>query len=96
MKSSDVVREANEYLTNYPKDKRIKVTREAGTFPPESYKHYPRSIFYGVEYVPFENLSLPIPIHYDEMLKIQYGDYMTPPPEKERVGQHFTEVILKE
>lgn len=93
--SSTIAKESTEYLVNFPKDKKIKITRDGVSYPPESYRHYPRSIFYGVKYVPFENLSLPIPIHYDEMLKIQYGDYMTPPPEKERVGHHFLEATLR-
>lgn len=29
-------------------------------------------------YVPFENISIPVPKTYDSMLKRQYGDYMTP------------------
>ena len=29
-----------------------------------------------VEYLPFENVELPVPIAYDEVLKVQYGDYM--------------------
>lgn len=29
-------------------------------------------------YMPFENISIPVPVGYDEILKNQYGDYMTP------------------
>lgn len=44
-----------------------------------------RSIMGRPTYVPFENLMLPIPEHYDEYLKHLYGDYMQlPPPEKRK------------
>lgn len=29
-------------------------------------------------YMPFENIQMPVPIGYDEILTNQYGDYMTP------------------
>ena len=28
--------------------------------------------------MPFEDIQMPVPIGYDEILKNQYGDYMTP------------------
>ena len=40
--------------------------------------------------VPFEHLSCLIPKRYDEVLTILFGaDYMTPPPENERVAKHL-------
>lgn len=30
------------------------------------------------EYVPFENINIPIPVGYHNILKTKYGDYMTP------------------
>ncbi len=40
--------------------------------------------------VPFENLQCLIPVKYDEILTILFGpDYMTPPPENERVAKHL-------
>ncbi len=40
--------------------------------------------------VPFEHLVCPIPKRYDEVLRILFGpDYMTPPPESERVAKHL-------
>ena len=38
----------------------------------------PLSWFENVEYAQFENLSMPIPVCYDEVLKECYGDYMRP------------------
>lgn len=40
--------------------------------------------------VPFEDLQVLIPARYDEVLTILFGpDYMTPPPESERVAKHL-------
>ena len=40
--------------------------------------------------VPFEGLDCLIPKKYDEVLTILFGpDYMTPPPENERVAKHL-------
>ena len=38
----------------------------------------------------FEHLRCLIPVKYDEVLTILFGpDYMTPPPENERVAKHL-------
>ena len=40
--------------------------------------------------VPFEDVDCLIPVKYDEVLTILFGpDYMTPPPENERVAKHL-------
>lgn len=36
----------------------------------------------------FEDRVYWIPVHYDEVLKLQYGEYMTPPPPNQRVATH--------
>lgn len=36
--------------------------------------------------MPFETISVPVPVGYDEILKQQYGDYMT--PDKDRGRAH--------
>lgn len=38
--------------------------------------------------VPFGDRPLPIPSGYDEILREEYGDYMTPPPEDKRKTTH--------
>ncbi|WP_461882604.1 LicD family protein [Fusicatenibacter sp.] len=38
--------------------------------------------------VPFDAYSLPVPQNTDAVLKVCYGDYMTPPPVKKRVSYH--------
>ncbi|MCR5294616.1 MAG: LicD family protein, partial [Lachnospiraceae bacterium] len=37
---------------------------------------YPLSCFRETVRVPFENSELPVPVEYDRVLKIEYGDYM--------------------
>ena len=40
--------------------------------------------------VPFETEECLIPVKYDEVLTVLFGpDYMTPPPEEERVAKHL-------
>ena len=40
--------------------------------------------------VPFETEECLIPVKYDEVLTVVFGpDYMTPPPEAERVAKHL-------
>lgn len=41
-------------------------------------------------YHAFENLLLPVPKGYDEVLKTEYGDYMELPPIEERMGHDTT------
>lgn len=36
----------------------------------------PKQYFDDTIYIPFENIKVPVPLDYDEMLKIRYGDYM--------------------
>lgn len=36
----------------------------------------------------FEGYEFNIPVGYDRILRNTYGDYMTPPPEKDRIGHH--------
>ena len=38
--------------------------------------------------MPFDELSVNVPSHYHEYLTLLYGDYMTPPPVKERIMAH--------
>ncbi|MBR0442215.1 MAG: LicD family protein [Firmicutes bacterium] len=44
----------------------------------------------------FEGYDLPIPVNYDKLLRIMYGDYMKLPPEEARMGHvdHFGDLIV--
>ncbi|MBR5736505.1 MAG: LicD family protein [Bacteroidales bacterium] len=49
---------------------------------------FPSDIISGYTELEFEGQKFMAISHYDEYLKIMYGDYMTPPPESERVPKH--------
>jgi len=43
-----------------------------------------------IKYITLEGMQLPIPENYDPFLRESYGDdYMTPPPEKDRIPVHL-------
>ena len=43
------------------------------------YPHFrPLSVYNEIIEVPFEHLMMPVPAGYDEVLRLRYGDYMTP------------------
>lgn len=56
--------------------------------------HYKKTMYFKksdilpVQYVPFEDTSLPVPGNADAYLTMMYGDYMTPPPEGKRNQRH--------
>lgn len=50
---------------------------------------YKKDIFNSTIRVPFENISITLPAGYDEMLKSDYGDYMTLPPPDKRKATHY-------
>lgn len=52
------------------------------------YAFVPSKCFSGFEETPFEDRSFKIPKDYDEILTLQYGDYMQLPPESERENRH--------
>lgn len=37
-----------------------------------------RKLFEKTLYMPFEDMEIPVPVGYDEILRLNYGDYMTP------------------
>ena len=49
---------------------------------------YPKSAFASAIYKEFEGHMMPIPIGYDQYLKIAFGDYMVMPPKEKRVAHH--------
>lgn len=51
-------------------------------------KQYDKQLLEKVSRVKFDNIAAPISSSYDHYLKILYGDYMTPPNEKDRVPKH--------
>ncbi len=55
-----------------------------------------RKDFDGSIDVTFEGVPMPIPSGYDNILSSIYGDYMTPPPETDKVGDHFYRAYKKD
>lgn len=55
---------------------------------------FPKSCISELIDVPFGNRNLPIPRGYDEMLKIEYGDYLIPPSEKGKESTHRHDVYI--
>lgn len=49
---------------------------------------FPREWFENPSYLEFEGVIMPVPKDYDAWLTDSYGDYMTPPPEKDRILRH--------
>lgn len=45
--------------------------------------------FENIVFKKFESRSFPAPERYDEILRLLYGDYLTPPPEEKRKNIHY-------
>ena len=45
-------------------------------------------LFAGTIQLPFEDITVPVPVGYDEFLRVTYGDYMEFPPPESRVEKH--------
>ena len=56
---------------------------------------FPAEIMSGYTELEFEGRNFMAISHYDEYLKIMYGDYMTMPPESERVPKHNYKAYYK-
>ena len=81
-----------KYIKKYNK----KNTKRVVYFSNANYilKVVPKECFNKTEYVMFEGHKFPAPGNWKKVLEIRYGsNYMTPPPVKERVSQHGTEII---
>lgn len=48
-----------------------------------------REWFEGTTWLDFENIKVPVPIKYIEILREIYGDYMKLPPKDKQVATHF-------
>ncbi|MBR1796581.1 MAG: LicD family protein [Clostridiales bacterium] len=54
---------------------------------------YPKQIFASAVFMDFEDTKMPVPVKYDQYLRIVFGDYMKLPPEDKRVPQHDAIVL---
>ena len=56
------------------------------TFYPGFDTHYRAEVFADTVFLPFEDITVPVPVGYDEMSRVTYGNYMEfPPPEKRKL-----------
>lgn len=56
---------------------------------------FKRSWFDNYKMINFENYQFRIPTNFDKVLTHFYGDYMTLPPKKERIGHHYYKAYRK-
>ncbi|MDP4119535.1 MAG: LicD family protein [Bacillota bacterium] len=74
-------------MSKYPIDECEYIT-EICAGPQYMMNEYPKHIFKSAVYKTFEGYEMPIPVGYDEYLKIAFGDYMELPPEEKRKPHH--------
>lgn len=53
-----------------------------------------RDWYKSVEYLPFENTTIPVPVKYDLILKEYYHDYMKLPPKNKQIGAKEMEIYI--
>jgi len=51
-----------------------------------------KEVFDSVVWMPFEYTQIPVPVGYDEMLTVQYGDYIKLPPRETWINKHSWEM----
>lgn len=64
--------------------------RFSSNYGPRSLQFFPNHIYDGVAYVSLRGRPFPVPSGYDEELRQQYGDYMTPVKDGKKYFQHLT------
>ena len=78
---------AERHMTKYKIDDCANIT-ELCSGPGYMKNKYPKQIFAAAVEKEFEGELMPLPIGYDEYLRIVFGDYMQLPPEEKRVAHH--------
>lgn len=78
---------AERHMTKYPISQCSSIT-ELCSGPVYMKNRYPKEIFASAVYKEFEGHEFPLPVGYDEYLKIVFGDYMQLPPKDKQVAHH--------
>ena len=61
--------------------------------PRYMWNKYPKDIFASAVFLDFEDTKMPVPVGYDQYLRIVFGDYMKLPPEDKQVTEHEGMII---
>lgn len=78
---------AEKKMTKYPISDATGIT-ELCSGPGYMKNWYPKEAFDKAIFKPFGDTTMPIPVGYDDYLRIAFGDYMKLPSEEKRVAQH--------
>lgn len=78
---------AEKQMSKYPISNSRYIT-ELCAGPHYMKNEYPKEIFEKAVYKNFEGYQMPLPVGYDEYLKIAFGDYMKLPPKEKQVPHH--------
>ena len=76
-------------MTKYKLDDCDKIT-ELCAGPHYMQNEYPKAAFAYAVYKPFEGIDSPIPVGYDDYLRMAFGDYMSLPPKEKQKPHHDT------
>lgn len=79
---------AEKQMTKYPVDENTKYMTELCVNFKYVKNLYPKRIFERAVYKEFEGHLMPVPVGYDQYLRMAFGDYMQLPPKDERVPKH--------
>ena len=83
----NIAKYAEKQMSKYPIEDCAKIT-ELCAGPHYMNNEYPKEAFSKATYKEFEGEMMPIPIGYDEYLKIAFGNYMELPKKEKRVPHH--------
>lgn len=78
---------AEKQMSKYPIESCDRITELCARYQ-YMVNEYPREAFESAQYQQFEGLEMPIPVGYDAYLQMAFGDYMSLPPEEQRIPKH--------
>ena len=83
---------AEKHMAKYKIDDCTSIT-EICAGPYYMKKRYPKECFSKAVYMDFEDTKMPVPVGYDQYLKIAFGDYMVYPPIEKQIPSHDAIVV---
>lgn len=87
-----IAKNCERKMTKYDLDK-CEYATELCSGPYYMRKKYLAKDFLEIEYLDFEGYKMPVPKGYDDYLSKAFGDYMSLPPEEERICHHELEFV---